>query len=119
MAEFIAQGHFLRHVRRMRRASRARRDALCTSWERLKPGGLSLPVIDAGLHCTIRLPSVHQEQELVAKAAAVGIEVLGLSRFWLPQAAARPNCGGLVLGFGGVEPVVIASAIKALAKAWR
>lgn len=118
MAEFIAQGHFLRHVRRMRRASRARRDALYASWERLKPGGLSLPVIDAGLHCTIRLPSLRKEQELITKAAAVGVEVVGLSHFWLPQGRVRQDSGGLVLGFGGVQPAVIASAVKALAKAW-
>ncbi|MBB3213140.1 GntR family transcriptional regulator/MocR family aminotransferase [Herbaspirillum sp. Sphag1AN] len=119
MAEFIAQGHFLRHVRRMRRASRARRDALCDSWERFKPGGLNLPVIDAGLHCTIRLAAGQNEDELVAKAASAGIEVAGLSRFWLPQERASANAGGLVLGFGAVEPSVINNAVKTLAKAWR
>ena len=32
MAEFIAGGHFQRHVRRMRAAARARRDALLAHW---------------------------------------------------------------------------------------
>lgn len=122
MGEFIAQGHFQRHVRRMRRASRARRDTMMEVWDRIRPGGIALPQIDAGLHCTVRVDSVAQQEDMIAKALQVGVEIDGLTRFWLPdQIRDGENKGGagLVLGFGGVEEAIIATAIKALAKAWR
>lgn len=119
MAEFIAQGHFQRHVRRMRRASRARRDAMCDTWQRIRPGGIVLPDIDAGLHCTVRLPDLAQQQRLIAAADAAGVEVEALSRYWLASAASPVQQAGLVMGFGGVDQAAIVTAIETLAKAWR
>ncbi|ASU39035.1 GntR family transcriptional regulator [Herbaspirillum sp. meg3] len=126
MAEFIAQGHFQRHVRRMRRASRARRDAMTEAWDRIRPGGLVLPQIDAGLHCTVRLPSVAQQEDMIEKAARAGVEIDALTRFWLPDVVNQDNAdnsadnsAGLVMGFGGADEAAIVDAIKALAKAWR
>lgn len=118
MAEFIAQGHFQRHVRRMRRASRARRDALLTEWDRLRPGGIVLPEIAAGLHVTLRVPTQKDERELIAAAGKTGVEIDPLGRFWLPKSRAVADQGGLVLGFGGVDEVAIAAGVKALRRAW-
>ncbi|WP_034294967.1 PLP-dependent aminotransferase family protein [Herbaspirillum sp. RV1423] len=118
MAEFIAQGHFQRHVRRMRRASRARRDAMVESWQRLRPGGIDLPDMHAGLHCTVRLPSEKRQNDMIARAAEAGIEIDGLTRFWLPGTAGR-DAAGLVMGFGGTNEAEIAAAVKTLAKVWR
>ena len=50
MADFIAEGHFQRHVRRMRRAARARRDALLRGWPEA-PGCQPLPAVEAGCTC--------------------------------------------------------------------
>jgi len=119
MAQFIAQGHFQRHVRRMRRASQARRDALCDHWQRLLPGRLNLPVINAGLHCCVPLPTAQRQEQLIAAATEVGVEVTGLTRFWLPDSAPESTGAGLVLGFGGVDESAIAAAITLLSQAWR
>lgn len=121
MAEFIALGHFQRHVRRMRRASRARRDALSTTWDRLRPGGIVLPEIAAGLHCCVGVESAQRERELIAAATAVGIEIGGLNRFWLDPETATTVAGssGLVMGFGSIDEAAIASAVKVLQRAWR
>ncbi len=119
MAEFIAQGHFQRHVRRMRRASRTRRDTLLAEWDRLRPGGLELPEIAAGLHVTVRVPTQKNERELIAAAAQAGVEIDPLNRFWLPKSRPAADQGGLVLGFGGVDKAAIAAAVRALHKAWR
>ncbi|WP_083457948.1 MocR-like pyridoxine biosynthesis transcription factor PdxR [Herbaspirillum hiltneri] len=118
MAEFMAQGHFQRHVRRMRRASRARRDAMVDGWQRHLPGGISLPEIDAGLHCSVRVPTIRQQDDMIDRAAAAGIEIDGLTRFWLPGSARRHEAG-LVMGFGGADEASITTAIKTLAKIWR
>lgn len=119
MAEFIAQGHFQRHVRRMRRASRMRRDALLTEWDRLRPGGIVLPEIEAGLHVTVRVPAQKDERELIAAAFKAGVEIDPLARFWLPKSRPATDPGGVAMGFGGVDEAAIAAGVKALHKAWR
>jgi len=117
LAEFIAQGHFQRHVRRMRRAARARRDALLAGWPSELVG--ALPEVQAGLHACLPLDSLAREHELVSKAAAVGVELSALSRYWQPSLAQQAPRAGLVLGFAGVDEAQIARALDALRRAWR
>src|SRR5690606_12448788 len=64
MAEFIAAGHFQRHVRRMRQAARARRDALLRGWPQV-PGCAPLAAVEAGLHLCVTVNSQARERELV------------------------------------------------------
>jgi GntR family transcriptional regulator/MocR family aminotransferase len=116
LAAFIAEGHFQRHVRRMRRAAKSRRDALLAAWDRDTPGGIATPTIDAGLHAMVWLPSAAEERRWVAAAEAVNIELEPLARFWLPATSA-PRRGGVVLGFAGVREAEIEAAVETLAKA--
>ncbi|SDI74726.1 PLP-dependent aminotransferase family protein [Pseudomonas panipatensis] len=118
MADFIADGHFQRHVRRMRRAARSRRDALLRGWPTV-PGCAPLPLVEAGLHLCVRVESRQREQELIAQARQVGVEINALSDYWLPESsAAVDQRAGLVLGFAAVPEARIAEALKALRKAW-
>ncbi|HWW06569.1 PLP-dependent aminotransferase family protein [Collimonas sp.] len=119
MAEFIAAGHFQRHIRRMRRASRARRDALMEVWTPLFGQQLPLPKVAAGLHLSLPLASTGQETELVAKALAAGVEINPLSRFRLPGQNLNPHHrAGLVLGFAGVDEMSIRRALMSLQQVW-
>lgn len=119
MAEFIAAGHFQRHIRRMRSAARARRDALLEGWPRDIPGCAAMPAVDAGLHLCVRVDSLARERELIAAAARVGVELNALSDYWLADTALPvDNRAGLVLGFAAVAPAQIAEALQALRQAW-
>ena len=120
MAEFIAAGHFQRHVRRMRLAARARRDALLRDWPETIPGCSPMPPVDAGLHLCVRADSLARERELVDRARAAGVELNGLSEYWLENSTEPvDNRAGLVLGFAAVPEAQIAEAIRMLRKAWR
>ena len=119
MAEFIAAGHFQRHVRRMRLAARARRDALLRDWPEPIPGCAPMPPVDAGLHLCVRVDSLARERELVDSARAAGVELNGLSEYWLENSLEPvDNRAGLVLGFAAVAEAQIAEAIRTLRKAW-
>ncbi|NWL79484.1 PLP-dependent aminotransferase family protein [Pseudomonas taiwanensis] len=119
MAEFIAAGHFQRHVRRMRLAARARRDALLRDWPESIPGCAPMPPVDAGLHLCVRVDSLARERELVNSARAAGVELNGLSEYWLENSVEPvDNRAGLVLGFAAVPEAQIAEAISTLRKAW-
>ena len=119
MAEFIAAGHFQRHIRRMRTAARSRRDALLAGWPRSVPGCSPLPQVEAGLHLCVRVDSLARERELVAAAAEVGVEVGALSDYWLADSPGPADSrAGLVLGFAAVPEAQIAAALRALRRAW-
>jgi Transcriptional regulators containing a DNA-binding HTH domain and an aminotransferase domain (MocR family) and their eukaryotic orthologs len=120
MAEFMAAGHFQRHIRRMRRAALSRRNALLAGWPRGLPGVGELPVIAAGLHMTVRVDSLAREQQLLEQARAVGVEVNGLSSYWLAHSTTPADQrAGLVLGFAAVPETVVTEALTALRRAWQ
>ena len=119
MAEFIAAGHFQRHIRRMRTAARSRRDALLAGWPADVPGCAPLPVVEAGLHLCVRVDSLARERELIRAAERVGVEISALSSYWLPDSRTPDDQrAGLVLGFAAVPEAQISEALQALRRAW-
>ncbi len=119
MAEFIAAGHFQRHIRRMRRAALSRRNALLAHWPADIPGCGSLPAAAAGLHLTVPVESLARERELIAQAESVGVEISPLSSYWINQSEPpEDQRAGLVLGFAAVPEADIESALTRLRTAW-
>ena len=120
MAEFMAAGHFQRHIRRMRRAALSRRNALLAGWPTGLPGVGALPNAAAGLHITVRVDSLAREQALLAQARAVDVEINGLSSYWLAGTRPPPDQhAGLVMGFAAVPEAAIAQALARLRQAWK
>src|SRR5690606_26584522 len=111
LAEFIARGHFQRHIRRMRRAARSRRDALLRDWPTELVG--ALPEVQAGLHVCLPLESHERERWLIERAATAGVELSALSDYALADSPEPPRAG-LVLGFAGIDEARLAQALAAL-----
>jgi GntR family transcriptional regulator/MocR family aminotransferase len=119
MAQFIAEGHFQRHIRRMRNAARARRDALLDGWPQAVSGCAPMPRVEAGLHLSLRCNSLQREQQLIKQAAAVGVEINALSDYWLAgSSTAADSRAGLVLGFAAVPEAQIEQALEKLRSVW-
>ncbi|UVJ44002.1 PLP-dependent aminotransferase family protein [Pseudomonas sp. LS1212] len=119
MAEFMAAGHFQRHIRRMRRAALSRRNALLAGWPVDIPGCGALPNVAAGLHLMVPVDSFARECELIELAEGVGVEINALSDYWLPDSREPvDNRAGLVLGFAAVAEAEITAATARLRKAW-
>lgn len=120
MAQFMAQGHFQRHIRRMRRAALSRRNALMSGWPVDIPGVGGLPEMVAGLHVKVDVDNPERERWLVEKALEVGVELNALSDYWLPDTPeAVDKSSGLVLGFAAVGEAGIAEALGRLRKVWK
>lgn len=119
MAEFMAAGHFQRHIRRMRRAALSRRDVLLANWPYALAGVGPMPAIVAGLHVAVPVTSFAREQALLAQAKTAGVEINGLSSYW-QQDSIEPvdKRAGLVLGFAAVPEVEIKAALERLGKVW-
>ena len=120
MAEFMAAGHFQRHIRRMRRAALARRNALLAHWPTDILGLGAAPCVVAGLHLTVPVTSFEREQTLLAQAHQAGVEVNGLSRYWLDDSVEPVDKrAGLVLGFAAVPEADIKAALGRLRHTWK
>lgn len=116
LADFIEQGHFLRHLRRARRAATQRRDALLEAWQQAFGSQLPLAPIDAGLHALLPLETPAQEARLVQQARNAGLELTGLHEVGglLPHSSRA----GIVLGFAAVAPAQLRGAVRSLHEAW-
>lgn len=103
LAEFLREGHFAAHLRRARRKVRAARDALVAA---LRAGGLEVAAPEQGLHLVAPLPQGADDRAVAQAARAAGLGGRALSLMYL--GAAQP---GLVLGFSGHAPEVLAGAV--------
>ncbi|HSQ80220.1 MAG TPA: PLP-dependent aminotransferase family protein [Casimicrobiaceae bacterium] len=110
-AEFIEEGLFASHIRRMRRVYAERHDALQQAARKWLRGGLELMPASSGLHTVAYLPSGSSEIEIAKAADERNVTVSPIGRFALQPVDIR----GLVLGFGGVRPDAIEAGIDVLA----
>lgn len=111
--EFIADGHFGRHIRRMRMLYGERAEALNSAADRHLSGLLDVPRIIAGLDAPAFLPPDMVDADVARRAACEGIETRPLSLY----AIDRPAPPGLVLGFASVGIDAIEAGVIALARA--
>lgn len=111
MAEFIAEGHFPAHLRRMRALYGRRRDIMLHHLQRDLAPFLAEPPGEAGMHLLAHLREGLDDRAIVRKADAVGIGCQALSAF---HALGKPR-QGLVLGFGAVPEDAISGMVERLA----
>lgn len=115
LADFIAQGHFARHIRRTRHLYAERQARLVAAAQRHLRGLLDVPPAPAGMHLLGWLPSGADDRAAAALAAAAGVETIALSA--LAQAP-QPR-GALLLGYTGFAPDDLEAAAIRLARALR
>jgi len=109
VAEFMQQGHFAAHIRRMRQMYREQRDALAATLTRRAAGRLTVDVPDQGMHLVAHLEDGACDRDLEAKARRAGIVVRAISRFY----RAAPPRPGLMLGFSGFpRPLIVPAAAR-------
>jgi GntR family transcriptional regulator/MocR family aminotransferase len=93
-AEFMRDGHYMRHLRRLKRVYTARRDALTACLE-----GKGREISLGGLAALLRLPKGAPDVAIAREASAYGLGPVPLSPWYATQEAARP---GLLLGIATV-----------------
>jgi GntR family transcriptional regulator / MocR family aminotransferase len=99
LTDFIRQGHFARHIRRMRMLYMERRLTLIEALRGNLDDRIEIVSADAGMHLVCLLPPGSDDRLVSRQAAAAGISVIPLSTCYLGRVS-RP---GLVLGYGGVD----------------
>jgi GntR family transcriptional regulator/MocR family aminotransferase len=113
LADFIVDGHFARHLRRMRVAYRERLEALTTAVDRVCGGVLRVRPVRTGLHAVAELDGVDAVR-VSHEALARGVEVAPVSAY---VAGRTHDVNALVLGFGAVRAEASRRAVERLATA--
>jgi GntR family transcriptional regulator/MocR family aminotransferase len=109
--EFMAEGHYGRHLRRMRLTYGERAAALEHAIARQLDGLLSVLPITTGLDATAFLPAAADDAAIAKMAIAAGLETRPLSAY----AIDAPAPSGLVLGFAAFDRPQIEAGVDVLA----
>ncbi len=110
VARFIESGELERHLVRLRRINRARRDALVAALTDALGDATPIGQADAGNHLLLRLPGGVSDLVVAQAARSRGIAVTALSPHY--RGLAR---SGLLIGFGALPEEQLAEAAHALA----
>lgn len=113
LADFMSEGHFARHLRRMRAVYAERLTVLLESAGKHLTGLLDVSPIEAGLQTIGWLPDGIDSDTAAHAAAARGIDVTPLSR----HSRAPRARDGLQLGFASIDAKEIRRGVRELAKA--
>ena len=111
LADFIGEGHFARHIRRMRVLYGERRRVLVDSINKELGSRVTVLGDEAGMHLAVMLSNQSRDTEIAERAARQNLRIWPLSPCYLAEA--RP---GFILGFGSASVEEIPAAVRKLRK---
>jgi GntR family transcriptional regulator/MocR family aminotransferase len=98
MCDFMVDGHFERHIRRMRAIYHERQELLVDLSRREFDGRLTVPPANGGMTLVGWLPRGTDDVAVAQLAAAANVDVMPMSWY-----ATRTMAPGLLLGYAGVR----------------
>ena len=110
LTDFIREGHFARHIRRMRMLYMERRRELVEALSEQMGDAIEVVGAEAGMHLVAMLPPGIDDVAVSKKAAQKGVSATPLSTCY----AKPPARGGLILGYGGANARQIHDAVSKL-----
>ena len=113
LAEFITEGHFTRHIRRMRRLYEERQQILVSEVKKHLAGRLEVKKSISGMHLIGWLPDDFKDHIVAKKAAGYGVKVAAVSSHSLT----KWERGGLIFGYTAISEEQIKKGVKQLAEA--
>jgi GntR family transcriptional regulator/MocR family aminotransferase len=109
LADFLADGHLERHIRRMRRIYKARREVMMAALEQHFGDRISVLGDAAGMHLTARV----QVRDLAARGERAGVHI----RSTAPYYSSDPPPDEFLFGFASMSERAIREAVRRLASA--
>ena len=114
LARFLSRGYFEKHINRMRKFYKKRRNALVSLLENCSfSQKLTILEQDAGLHFLLKVDTALPDGDLVQKLSHVGIRVKALSEYYHDQRRDR-HC--LVVNYSGVKEEALEQVLDVIEK---
>ena len=115
LARFLREGHFDRHLHRMRTFYRARRNGVIGVLEDSPfARWITVKEADAGLHFLVQIHTTRTDRELRDLFEKVGIRVAFLGDYRIGQEQNAPDTHTLVLNYSGLDPAQLQAGIQRL-----
>ena len=112
MANFIGDGHYASHVRRIRKACYERRTVLVNAIHQYLADKMIVQPSDSGVHIVCWLQNGLTGNEVEEKARALGMGILSLSRYYQGDVSRQ----GILIGFANHPSEAIIDGIRRLAQ---
>lgn len=116
LALFMEQGHFDRHIRRVRKVNRQKRDTLLKAISTYMGENVQVVGEKSGVYILLEIKRTTSESLLIEQALTHKVKVYPTSVYWMD--ASEAEFPKLQLGFGGLTETEIEEGIKLLNKAW-
>ncbi len=113
---FITEGHWARHLRRIRLANKKRHDVLITSIHKTMEDKVRIIGKNAGLHILLQINNGMPEDELIDSALKNGVMVGSVSRYWICRE--RYKTPMVLVGYSGMDAADIEAGVHLLNRAW-
>ncbi|AYO56093.1 MocR-like pyridoxine biosynthesis transcription factor PdxR [Acinetobacter wuhouensis] len=111
LTEFIKDGHYARHVRKVRKACYERQQVLIAEIQYHLSDVLDVQPTDSGIHLVCGLKGNWTEQRFIAQCLKVGLSVQPLSRY----CQTSPQKTAVLFGYAAHTPDEIRASIEKLA----
>jgi len=112
LARFLSRGHFEKHINRMRKYYKNRRNAILAALEGCAfADKLTILEQDAGLHFLLKVDTELTDRELTARLARVGIRIQALSDYYHLSSSDQHL---LVVNYAGLKEDALEKALAAL-----
>lgn len=113
LALFIDEGHFERHLRRMRKVYERRRAVLLESFETHFRGRARVLGTESGMHVLVQMEHVHDADDFIAQASKLGVGIYSARPYYALEA---PSAASFLMGYSSVDESGIGEGIRLLAK---
>ena len=95
LADFIEEGHFASHIRRLRQIYGERRRLLQAALAPIATVGARLSTVDSGLHLVVEFDSICDDVRVAELASVQGLRVYPLSHYCMGESTEK----GLIIGY--------------------
>ena len=112
LTDFINEGYLERHIRRMRNLYDQRRQVLMDALVRQLGKRVTILGENAGMHLMIRLHTHLSDEEIVAKAAQLGVELVSAKPYYLEGAGQ----GEFIIGYAALSSEEITQGVQRVAQ---
>ncbi|MBD0302063.1 MAG: PLP-dependent aminotransferase family protein, partial [Tolypothrix sp. T3-bin4] len=112
LADFITEGHLERHIRKMREVYDRRRQVLVKALKINFGEKATILGEKAGIHLMVQLHTQHSDEEIIQRAAKVGIGMMSAA----PQYLTPHRTGEFIFGYSELTQQQLVEAIRRLAE---
>lgn len=108
LTDFINQGHLERHIRRMRNLYEEKRKQVVAALQAAFGNGISILGDNAGINVLVRVESAIPDDEVVARAKALGVGIVSAKNFYVGEGAQ----GEFLLNYGSLSEAQLQQGIE-------